>query len=204
MTWYSFLLFLHIIAVIIGMGSAFLSDYLFITSWHDKRFSKDEERLLHAGSTAVWASLLVMLLTGIGIFCLEPASYMASSSFIAKMLFVLILFVNGLVFSFIHKKEIQLRRKKNARSNNHFLFVSGVISPVTWLGALTMAFWKPQAPLLLIFGLYFAGLVVGFITLLTLDSAWMTKNEKMAVRWSTGIAAVVATILLLAVRGILM
>lgn len=135
----------HLLGVIIGAGSAFFGDAVFVLSHEDKHISRDERNVMHLSTKIVWFGLLLMVVSGAGLFALDPARYLASASFLAKMSIVVIIIANGLVFTFIHHKEIKRRSHKKARGEdpNNFLPVSGVLSTVSWLTVVLLALLKP-------------------------------------------------------------
>lgn len=195
MSLYQIYLIIHILGVVVGAGAAFFSDAVFLQSSKDKKISKEERAIMHLGTKVVWVGLLFMGLSGVGLFSLNPGVYIASHSFLAKMTIVGILVLNGLVFTFIHHKEIMRRSHKQARGPrpNYFLPVSGVLSSASWLSVLLLALVKPEVAYPHLMALYMAVLLVGFIsTPLLLKRILHVYERKLLSR-----AAVVAAVLLL-------
>lgn len=133
-------LILHLFGVAVGAGAAFTSDFIFFACLQDKKVSKDEFHILKTASNAVWIGLVLLVFSGLGLFFLNSAELLASSKFLAKMTIVLVLLVNGIVFGMKHLPAIRGRigkpffgKRKVGTGEYSFLFVSGVISVVSWV-----------------------------------------------------------------------
>lgn len=140
------LVVLHLLGAATGIGGAILSDTLFFRAARDGRLSSGEFGVIVTGSHAVTAGLLLLILSGIGLFSLDPARYLASAKFLAKMTIVGILSLNGIV---LHRVHIPRLKALVGRSGPRGLFpgkpgarllfiVSGVVSLVSWVAALTL------------------------------------------------------------------
>ncbi|PIR41448.1 MAG: hypothetical protein COV31_01065 [Candidatus Yanofskybacteria bacterium CG10_big_fil_rev_8_21_14_0_10_46_23] len=125
-------LILHIIGLAIGAGGAFLSDGIFFQSAKDRSFSKTEVGFLKLGSRFIWVGLLILTISGLLLFYMNPDRYLASDKFLAKMTIVAVIALNGLIFQRVHIKNIE----KNKVSVS--LFISGGISAVSWLSAIIL------------------------------------------------------------------
>ena len=99
---------IHILGVAIGAGGAYVSDMIFMSSIRDQKISKTEMRFLTLGSIFVWAGLVTLIASGIGILLTDTEGYLSSSKFLANM------------------------------SKKPFLFASGAISFTSWTFALTL------------------------------------------------------------------
>lgn len=145
---YSLLLGFHIAGVVIGLGGAFFSDALFMASVRDGSISEAEMRRLTRVSRIVWTGLVVLFMSGIGLFLLAPAFYLASHSFLAKMTLVGILLANGILFHAVHIPWLKRRTGRPFSQAVDFefrrlsLLVSGAISSVSWMGAFVLALTK--------------------------------------------------------------
>lgn len=134
----------HLIGVAVGAGGAYTSDMMFFSSAKDGKISKTELRFLQIGSKMVWIGLLILFISGAGLFALDPAGYMASTKFQAKATIVLIIFLNGLVFHFAHLDRIKRHVGEHFPSSDEFmrkrpiLLASGAVSFVSWTSALIL------------------------------------------------------------------
>lgn len=143
---------LHVLSVVVGMGSAFVSDIFFNIFIKDKKIQKYENKILNRLSSIVWISLLFILLTGLMLFLSDPLGYSMSVKFLIKMTVVGLIAVNGYVFlrivhpalhkmnfsdNNIHHKYVRLRKVS---------FALGAISFVSWLSAFLLGI-LPNIPL---------------------------------------------------------
>jgi len=138
----------HLLGVVIGMGAAFMTDMMFIKSTKDKIINEKEISFIALGSRMVWIGLFLIIISGISLFALSPEEYLNSSKFLAKMVIVAILTINGIFFHFKHlpflRKNLNqdLTKSENFRNNSMTLFISGGISSISWLSALTLGIFR--------------------------------------------------------------
>jgi hypothetical protein len=161
----------HLFGIALGAGGAFISDLLFLKSVRDRRISTTEMNFLLLASYCVTGGLILLILSGAGLFSLDSAEYLASSKFLAKITIVGIITSNGV---FLHAVHIpRLRRPVGAQSvlahefsPRMLLLMSGVISTVSWASAIVLGAFE-SIPLsyevilggygvILLFGLLFA------------------------------------------------
>lgn len=132
---------LHVIAVVVGMGSAIVTDILALRFGFNKTLSRMEVSLIRFLSRVVILALAFILLTGFATFLSNPAGYLTSVKFLTKMTVVLVLIVNGFllhryVFSHLGDKDIITSRR--ARALRKLGFALGAVSLVSWLTALSL------------------------------------------------------------------
>lgn len=132
---------LHLLGLAIGMGGAIVSDAMFFSSIRDEKVSHTEMRFLRLGGATVWIGLVLIILSGILLFSLNPEQYLASGKFLAKMTIVSIIFFNGILFHVIHIPRLHRHAGHHFPSSDEFmrmapiLIVNGVISSVSWFTA---------------------------------------------------------------------
>lgn len=171
--WKTVFLIVHLLGVAIGAGGAFMSDAIFFSSIKDKQISGTEFRFLKLGSEMVWIGLAVLVVSGIGLFALDPAKYLASGRFLAKMTIVALLTINGLLFRFVHVPMIERNLGQPLLFSEEFvqrsiwLFSSGAISMISWVSALVLALYE-NVPLgyggiMLAYGVLLAGGISGAV-----------------------------------------
>lgn len=125
----------HVLSVVVGMGSAIISDILFNFYSKDKKLDTTEKRSLELLSNTVWISLIGIILSGIAIFLSNPDGYLASAKFLTKMSIMGVLLINGLFLSFVispHFNDKGLLKFKNKRCIRQLAFVGGAISISSW------------------------------------------------------------------------
>ncbi len=134
----------HIIGAVLGAGGAYVSDAIFMSSVKDGKVDSTELRFMKIGSRFVWVGLGVLILSGIGLFTTDPALYMESSKFLAKMSIVLIIAINGVLFHTSHLPRIERHAGGHLPSSDEFmrkktfLLSSGAVSFVSWTAALIL------------------------------------------------------------------
>ncbi len=147
----------HLFGVVFGAGGAAASDIMFFSSVKDHKITKTEARFLHLGSMMTWFGLALLALSGLGLFMTNPEGYMQSSKFIAKMIIVAIITLNGAIFHYdhipwLHKHvDMPLVSADQFTRKAPFLIISGAVSVTGWLAALILGslrmipFTVPQA-----------------------------------------------------------
>lgn len=129
----------HVFGTIIGAGGAFVSDGMFFETVRDGRITKRELDFMNLGGKFVWLGLLVLLISGIFLVSTNPAHYFASEKFIAKVIIVAIIAINGVVFHMIHIPHIRnhlgvkLRESETFLKKYSFIIISGALSLVSWI-----------------------------------------------------------------------
>ena len=101
-------------------------------------------RFLHLGGAMVWSGLIVIVLSGIIIFSTDPAYYLESPKFLAKMTIVGIIVANGIVFHLVHIPRLRRHIGAHFPSSDEFirkstlLIASGAVSVTSWISALIL------------------------------------------------------------------
>ena len=175
---YQVFLALHLIGLMIGMGAATVADYsLFRNLRLGDRISAETVAWMRSFSQLVWVGLGILAVSGCGLFLLEPAKYLHSSGFMAKMFFVLILIINGLFLNFYTTARLttfnfsqKYRLRDAAWKARKLSFIFGAISATTWYATLLTAMFKSfiHAPFAVYIGVYavvLGGAIVGSMIL---------------------------------------
>lgn len=138
---------LHVFSVVLGMGAALISDYLFSQFASDFKINKTEHRTFRHLSFFVWVAFYLIVFSGIGVFLSDIPKYIISDKFLSKMTVVFVIIINGYLMKRIlephlHKldfdddftfRKITLRKKA---------FILGAISATSWLTAFILAMLK--------------------------------------------------------------
>ena len=140
-------LFLHAIGFIVGLGSAIVADTLFFRFLKDLRISKEEEYILSYVGRLVVAGLIVLLISGIGIFLSDPAKYLASSKFLTKMAIVVVIACNGFILhKYLSPRLTLIEWDKGAHAKNRrarkLAAALGAISSTSWFSALLLGYMR--------------------------------------------------------------
>ncbi len=134
----------HIFGVAIGAGGAFASDSMFFFSVKDRQLSRAELAFLRIGSLMVWVGLLIIFLSGIGLFLGNVDRYLNSTKFLAKITIVLIIFINGIIFHRLHMPRFHRHADHHFPSSDEFvrhspyIMASGAISVTSWCWAIVL------------------------------------------------------------------
>jgi uncharacterized membrane protein YwzB len=134
----------HVLAVIVGMGAALVSDILFNIFIKDKKIQPHENKTLGILSIIVWISLLFIVTSGGALFMSDPIKYSQSVKFLVKMTIVGVIIINGYAFwRLIHPA---LRKIDFTDNNMHHKYVKirkasfamGAVSLASWLSAFVL------------------------------------------------------------------
>lgn len=139
---------IHVLAVIIGMGGALISDIFFNIYIKDKKIQPNENKTLGILSTIVWTGLFFIVLSGLAIFLSDPIKYSHSVKFLVKMTIVGVIIING--YAFFRIIHPALRKIDFTDSNMHHKYVKlrkiafamGAISLTSWLVAFVLGMIK--------------------------------------------------------------
>jgi len=135
----------HAMATALGLGAATLADFFFFKFLKDYKISEKEAQILDHISQFIWLMLGVIVLTGIGLFLPIQGQYLESSKFIAKMIIVSVIVVNGAFLNLVvapklvkisfDKKHEHHHKKGELRRSRRLAFSLGPISIVSWYSA---------------------------------------------------------------------
>lgn len=135
----------HLLGIVLGMGSAFVTDFIFLNSVTDSKLSRTEIKTVKLTSRLVWVGLALAVIFGILLFLMNPDRYLASDKFLTKMTIVGIIILNGAIFHFFHIPRMVRHTGEHLPSSDEFsrnsrwLMVSGAISSVSWICAFIFA-----------------------------------------------------------------
>jgi hypothetical protein len=134
----------HLFGVVIGAGGAFTSDLMFLSTMKDKKITTAEMRFLRLGSRMVWIGLAIIIISGAVLFLDNVDRYIHSSKFLAKMVIVSIIIVNGFFFHIVHIPCLSRNVGKHLPSCRDFvrrspyMMASGAISLISWVSAIVL------------------------------------------------------------------
>ena len=150
----------HILGTILGLGGATIADILFFRFLKDYKITAKECDVLHLLKGIILGALGLIILSGIGLYLTDIQRYSASGPFLAKMLIVGIITINGIALHVIvapHFLRLDLKRY-HARYQHwrRLAFALGGISVCSWYCAFFIAMLKTILPqdFTLLFGGY--------------------------------------------------
>ncbi len=129
------------IGILILTAIAILWADIYGSSWLKGRRTTLNPIIVARLHTAVTIGLTGMITTGIILFWpLREYLTNANGPFIAKMIFVFALVINSLVIESHMKIATTIAFKDTSFKQKSILFVSGVVSALSWVGAVIAAF----------------------------------------------------------------
>ena len=149
------LLTVHLIGLAFGLGGATVADFMFFKAvkMGDRITAETVERM-RSISKVVWTGLGLLSLSGIGMFLQNTSSLLHSSGFIAKMIFVTILIVNGMFLNLYTTARLTTfnfskiyTTRDAAWKARKLSFVFGAVSTVSWYATLCIAQFKDTVKL---------------------------------------------------------
>lgn len=157
------ILIAHVFGVVMGYGAALSADALFFGFLRKGQISEQEVPILRRLSGVVWTALILIVLSGLGLFLPASEYYLASSKFLAKMTIVAVIIVNGALLHFVVTPKLtQLFSPTLPRSMRRLTFALGAVSATSWFSAFLLGMFPSLAlPLGTILGMYVVFVVVG-------------------------------------------
>ncbi len=164
-----FLLTAHILGTVFGLGGASIADLLFFRFLRDYKISSKESDILSFLKNIILSALLLIIVSGIGLFMTDIEKYSNSGPFLVKMIIVSIVTINGFALHIVvaphllrlnfhhHKKRYQRWRK--------IAFMLGGISVCSWYSSFLIAMLKSKLTqsFTILFGGYLVILIITII-----------------------------------------
>jgi hypothetical protein len=138
----------HVLSLIFGLGGATFSDLLLFHFLKDLKVSEMEAEIMKFMAKVVFIGLGFAAVSGALLFYTDPAKYLASSKFPAKMVIFCIITLNGIalhnymlprLLHVVFSKETQSRESLSIRRR---AFIFGAVSVVSWYSAFFLGFVK--------------------------------------------------------------
>lgn len=168
----SAIVILHALAAALGVGTVLVTDVFFMKFLKDYKISQSESDVLDTLSQIVWFALGMLILTGVALYIPTAAEYLAKTKFIAKVVIVGVIAVNGVLLNLLvapklvkisfgedsvdHPGELHHLRK--------MAFAFGGVSIVSWLCTFILGSVR-SIPLSVgaILGIYLAIIIIAVI-----------------------------------------
>lgn len=143
-----YFLTLHVLAVIVGMGGATVSDILFFKFLQDYRISKKEVEVLHVLKDVVMGAIIMIIVSGLLLYVPATDAYNASPMFLLKATIVGVVTLNGIALHmFVAPRllELDLHHKDTQSAHyRYFAFALGAVSVTSWYSAFFIAMLKTK------------------------------------------------------------
>ncbi len=138
---------LHFLGMIFGLGATVVVDVMFIHFLASLQITVRESVILHLLSQMIILGLILLILSGVGLYMTDIEGYLASDRFLMKMLVVLVATINGLILNlYVTPKMDKISLVEEDRGQHETLkkisFALGGISIVSWFTAYFLAMIK--------------------------------------------------------------
>jgi len=136
---------IHILFVIVAVGSVTVTDYLHLIGLRKKRLERQLKNIYPKLSDLINLALIMIFITGGYLIYLNPVLW-ASSLFLTKLALVFVVTINGLILQKIISPNLDLcvmkGRKYCSPKVLYTSAISGSISIVTWYSIVVLALTK--------------------------------------------------------------
>jgi hypothetical protein len=144
------LLTLHLIGLALSLGTVGVSDLAFFRSmYRGDRITPETVSWMRFFSKIIWLGLIILYISGTGLFLLNPHQYLSSPGFLAKMVIIGVLIINALVLNFYITASLttysfseKYKRSNTAWRARKLAFICGAVSTVSWYSAFFAAMFK--------------------------------------------------------------
>ena len=181
----------HIFGVALGLGGATIANILFIQAIKDLRISNLESATLKNTYQLIWFALALIIISGLGFYLPEAASYNQSPEFLVKIIAIGVIIINGVILNFLVSPSLVKisfgRQHQHQPGELHKIrkiaFASGAVSLVSWYSVFVLGLLKaPQisfyALVLIYIGMVLAGVVVSLYIEKTYGKKIMLPQNK--------------------------
>ncbi len=134
-----FILLFHIFGTTLGLGGAIVTDLLFMRYLKDFRVSAEEKETLDNLSWVIWTGLGILVVTGLLLFYPSSSQLLASSLFLAKMVAVSVILVNGLILNFYVSPKLTSMVFNDPALNSPSVNLARKLSPI--FGGVSIISW---------------------------------------------------------------
>jgi len=130
-TVHSSLLVVHLLAFALGVGGTTVVAVLLFKFLKDWQGSEFEKSVLHTVFQIIWFSLIVLILTEVLLYVAEVGRW-ASTSFLVKMVVVVVMIAGGMVINFIIMPRLFFMPASDAARLRRAALGLGVVVVVSW------------------------------------------------------------------------
>lgn len=143
------ILWLHMLGFALGIGGATITDVLFFKFLNDFQISKEEHNTLQILSQVIWVGLVIVIISGIGLYLPNAEILNQTPKFLVKAIVVAVIIINGAFLNlYISPKLVHMSWQqtaipvKRATRLRRIAFALGGISFTSWYGAFILGFLK--------------------------------------------------------------
>lgn len=136
----------HALAAALGVGTVLVTDVFFMKFLKDYRITESESDILDTLSQVVWFALGLLILTGVGLFLPTSMEYLAKTKFVAKVVIVGVIAVNGVLLNlFVAPKLVKISFGQDSVEHPHefrhlrrMALAFGGVSIVSWIATFVL------------------------------------------------------------------
>ena len=173
---------IHVLVVIVAVGSVTVTDYLHLIGLRKKRLERQLKNIYPKLSNLINVALIMIYLTGGYLVYLNPVLW-TSSLFLTKLGLVFVVSINGLILQKIISPNLDLcvmeGRKYCSPKVLYTSAISGSISVVTWYSIVILALTKNMGYTVNQFLIsYLIVLVITIISAIFLERRARKRNDE--------------------------
>lgn len=184
---YIFLIILHGIGAVLGVGGATMSDLMFFKTIRNLSISKTEMKFLELGSFQIWGGIVCTLISSLGLWYFFPELVQTPKVY-AKLTIFCILLINGIFLNvwltpFLKKHlATSLSASPTFLKNRPILFSSGAVSIISWYSVFILGLWRglpfSYTTIIMVYGLMLFGGVIFANIAGYIEFALLMKKQK--------------------------
>lgn len=134
----------HLIGVVLGVGTATVSDLLFFRFLRDGHISPREAQMLQALHPLLWSALGMLFVSGAFLVAQDPSGYFALPKFQLKLIVVVVIALNGVLLHYVVSPRLRRihfgpsrshRRADELHRIRRIAFSCGAVSITSWYTA---------------------------------------------------------------------
>jgi hypothetical protein len=168
----------HLLGLVLGLGGALILDVMIFHFLNNLTISSREAVIMHLISQMIILGLALLIMSGIALTLVNPASYLENPRFLMKMMVVGVVTINGVLLNlFIVPKMEQISFRKGEMEENtgliRWAFIAGAVSMISWLSVFILAMINPLE------AFSFGVLLTGYLVLLAVTVAGGLATEKL-------------------------
>jgi len=185
------IILLHLFGFALGVGGATVSDILFFKFLKDFKISPEENKILKVMSQIIWFGLLIVVISGLGLYLPNMEILNETPKFLMKMIAVIVIIINGsllnlLVSPKLMKMYVDYHDPEKSTVLNIIkamklrktAFALGAVSFVSWYTAFILgSFDKISLGFWTLFLIYFVALIVGVVGSLIFEKIYSSKRS---------------------------
>ena len=141
---------LHVFSMGLGLGATTVADFLFFRFLRDLKITQQEAEVLNTISKVIWVVLVLIIISGLGLYLPDAERLNDSSKFMVKLTVIGVILLNGVMLntligprlSVIFGEEVNFT--KSPRWVRKLAFAGGAISMTSWYSVFILGSLRKQ------------------------------------------------------------